>query len=70
MNAHDFIKDAHFLSSLFPISLIGVGGDGTFAELLNGLLDRVNSSAGVEQNFRHKPISPDLRIGMIPGGKI
>ncbi|XP_005097881.2 ceramide kinase [Aplysia californica] len=48
--------------------LICVGGDGTFSELLNGLLDRVNAEAGVSQTFRHKPVSPSLRIGIIPAG--
>ncbi|CAL1527023.1 unnamed protein product [Lymnaea stagnalis] len=48
--------------------LVCVGGDGTFSELLNGLLDRVNSEGGVEQTFRHTPKSSALRIGIIPAG--
>ncbi|KAH9487790.1 hypothetical protein Btru_068344 [Bulinus truncatus] len=48
--------------------LVCVGGDGTFSELLNGLLDRVNSESGIEQTFRHIPKSPSLRIGIIPAG--
>ncbi|XP_059153792.1 ceramide kinase-like [Physella acuta] len=48
--------------------LVCVGGDGTFSELLNGLLDRVNAEAGVQQIFRHTPVSPSVRIGIIPAG--
>ncbi|CAG5117023.1 unnamed protein product [Candidula unifasciata] len=48
--------------------LVSVGGDGTFSEVMNGLLDRTNSDAGIEQSFRHKPKSPSLRIGIIPAG--
>ncbi|GFN84603.1 hypothetical protein PoB_001110900 [Plakobranchus ocellatus] len=48
--------------------LVCVGGDGTFSELLNGLLDRTNSEANIEQTFRHKPLSPSIRIGIIPAG--
>ncbi|GFR74005.1 ceramide kinase [Elysia marginata] len=48
--------------------LVCVGGDGTFSELLNGLLDRTSSEANVEQTFRHKPVSPSIRIGIIPAG--
>ncbi|BFZ08257.1 hypothetical protein BsWGS_11296 [Bradybaena similaris] len=48
--------------------LVSVGGDGTFSEVLNGLLDRTNSDASIEQSFRHKPRTPSLRIGIIPAG--
>ena len=58
------------LPLVVPFSLVCVGGDGTFSELLNGLLDRTNSEANIEQTFRHKPISPSIRIGIIPAGKV
>ena len=40
-----------------------------FTELLNGLLDRRQKEASVSQTADHNPLSPDLRIGIIPAGK-
>lgn len=39
-----------------------------FTELLNGLIDRKMSEAGKIQTTSEQPISPDLRIGIIPAG--
>lgn len=46
-----------------------VGGDGTFAEVFNGLVLRTIRDAGIDSNdpevcFPH----PTLRLGVIPGG--
>lgn len=51
-------------------SVVSVGGDGTFSEVLNGLMERTNKDKGVEQNFRHKPARPGVRIGIIPAGRL
>ena len=45
-----------------------MGGDGTFSEVLNGLLDRTNRDQCVSQTFRHQPARPNMRIGVIPAG--
>jgi hypothetical protein len=41
-----------------------------FTELLNGLIDRKMSEAGKIQDVTEQPISPDLRIGIIPAGRV
>lgn len=48
--------------------VVCVGGDGMFTELLNGLIDRKMSEAGKIQTPSEQPISPDLRVGIIPAG--
>ena len=53
----------------FP-RVLCVGGDGTFSEVLNGMLDRVNADEGVDQSFRHQPARPRLHIGVIPAGRV
>ena len=50
-------------------SIVCVGGDGMFTELLNGLIDRKMSDAGKCQTPSEQPIRPDLRIGIIPAGR-
>ncbi|XP_021364917.1 ceramide kinase-like [Mizuhopecten yessoensis] len=48
--------------------VICVGGDGMFAELFNGLIDRKNRELGLPQCKDQVPASTDLRIGIIPAG--
>ena len=55
--------------SITSYRVVCVGGDGMFTELLNGLLDRRQKEASVPQTADHNPLSPDLRIGIIPAGK-
>ncbi|XP_063099837.1 ceramide kinase [Cavia porcellus] len=49
--------------------LVCVGGDGTFSELLHGLIGRTQRNAGVDQNHPRATLVPSaLRIGIIPAG--
>ncbi|GAB6027035.1 hypothetical protein CHUAL_013764 [Chamberlinius hualienensis] len=49
--------------------VIGVGGDGTFNEILNGLILRSQRDVGVDANDQNATlIKPKLRVGIIPGG--
>lgn len=49
--------------------IIGVGGDGTFNELLNGLILRSQRDAAIDANDQNESlIKPKLRLGIIPGG--
>ncbi|KAK3592499.1 hypothetical protein CHS0354_026620 [Potamilus streckersoni] len=65
-HARDTVQSGYDLRTVD--GLVCVGGDGIFTELLNGLLTRTNTEAGMEQTLDHDPISPDLRIGIIPAG--
>ena len=50
-------------------SIVGVGGDGLFNELLNGLLFHAQYRAGVNlKRARFIPVQPTLRLGMVPCG--
>ena len=54
---------------LVVYSVVGVGGDGLFNELMNGLLVHAQFCAGVNlRRQRFIPVQPNLRIGMIPCG--
>ncbi|XP_007425796.1 ceramide kinase-like [Python bivittatus] len=49
--------------------LVSVGGDGTFNELMHALIDRTQQKAGkLKEDFDAEPLSPRLRIGIIPAG--
>ncbi|XP_015357218.2 ceramide kinase [Marmota marmota marmota] len=49
--------------------IVCVGGDGMFSEVLHGLIERTQRSAGVDQNqFCAKLVPSPLRIGIIPAG--
>jgi len=50
-------------------SVVVVGGDGMFSEMLNGLIERKQKEMGNSISKEHHPIQPDLRIGIIPAGK-
>ncbi|ESO84380.1 hypothetical protein LOTGIDRAFT_168829 [Lottia gigantea] len=48
--------------------IISVGGDGTFSEILNGLLDRTMRDCGIAQTPHSDPVSPKIPVGIIPAG--
>jgi ceramide kinase len=49
--------------------IVGVGGDGLYSELLNGLLVQAQFSAGVNlRRARFIPVQPNICLGMIPTG--
>ncbi|XP_014667629.1 PREDICTED: ceramide kinase-like [Priapulus caudatus] len=49
--------------------IVCVGGDGMYAEVLNGLLTRTQRRHGVSQDSMNTHlVSPDMRIGIIPAG--
>lgn len=46
-----------------------VGGDGTFAEVLNGVMLRAAQDAHLNMaDINVEPPTPKLRVGMVPGG--
>ena len=59
------------LSVLFSaLSVVCVGGDGMFSELMHGMLTRSMREAGLDHLAPgDQPIRPKLRIGVIPGGR-
>ena len=55
---------------LVGFSVVCVGGDGMFSELMHGMLTRSMREAGLDHLApAHRPIPPKLRIGIIPGGE-
>ena len=52
------------------LSVVCVGGDGMFSELMHGMLTRSMREAGLDHLAPgDQPIRPKLRIGVIPGGR-
>lgn len=52
-----------------PIRIIVVGGDGTFNEILNGLMLHTQQTAGVNlRRNRFVLVQPNIRLGIIPAG--
>ncbi|XP_055482986.1 ceramide kinase isoform X2 [Psammomys obesus] len=49
--------------------IVCVGGDGTFSEVLHGVIGRTQQSAGIDPNHPRAVLVPStLRIGIIPAG--
>ncbi|XP_064606298.1 ceramide kinase-like isoform X2 [Liolophura sinensis] len=64
-HAKDHIRDTDLTK---VDGLICVGGDGMFSELLNGLLTHTEQDLGIAQTPDHRPVTPSVRIGIIPAG--
>lgn len=57
--------------TFYHCSIVCVGGDGMFSEVLHGLIGRVQKDTGVDHNNPKIPLSPCyMRIGIIPAGKL
>lgn len=51
-------------------SVVTVGGDGMFHEILNGLIRRTQRDCGIDTSLPDfTPTRPGLTIGVIPAGK-
>lgn len=56
-------------SSLSARSVVCVGGDGMFSEIVHGLVSHTQKDEGVDENFMKDTLIPcKLRIGIIPAG--
>lgn len=52
-------------------SVVCVGGDGMFSEILHGLIGRTQQEAGVCENDPAAALQPcSLHIGIIPAGSV
>jgi ceramide kinase len=52
-------------------SVITVGGDGMFHEILNGLIRRTQTDYNIDTTkLDFEPVHPNLTIGVIPAGKV
>lgn len=57
------------LFSSFVLSVVCVGGDGMFSELLHGVIGRTQQEAGLSEHDPNGVLRPcDLHIGIIPAG--
>lgn len=55
---------------MFSGSVVCVGGDGMFSEVIHGLIGRSQKDSGIDQNNpKAKLVQCSLRIGIIPAGK-
>lgn len=55
---------------MFPGSVVCVGGDGMFSEVMHGLIGRMQKDSGIDQNNPKAPlVQCNIRIGIIPAGK-
>lgn len=55
--------------SAFLCSVVCVGGDGMFSEIMHGLVSRMQQDASVDENSMEETLVPcGLRIGIIPAG--
>ncbi|XP_029471656.1 ceramide kinase [Rhinatrema bivittatum] len=65
----------HAKDNLFEVNLdkydgvVCVGGDGTFSEVMHGLIGRMQKDSSIDQNNPIAPLAPcNIRIGIIPAG--
>ncbi len=57
------------ISAVSVCSVVCVGGDGMFSEVMHGLVSRAQQEAGVSENSMEESLMPcGLRIGIIPAG--
>lgn len=55
---------------MFPGSVVCVGGDGMFSEVMHGLIGRMQKDSGIDQNNpKASLVQCNIRIGIIPAGK-
>lgn len=55
---------------MFPGSVVCVGGDGMFSEVMHGLIGRIQKDSGRDQNNpKASLVQCNIRIGIIPAGK-
>lgn len=55
---------------MFSGSIVCVGGDGMFSEVMHGLIGRIQKDSGIDQNNPKAPlVQCNIRIGIIPAGK-
>ena len=51
-------------------SVVCVGGDGMFSEIMHGMIGRTQQEAGLSENDLNVTLQPcHLHIGIIPAGK-
>jgi len=65
------VELVHIVDIFCLSRVVCVGGDGMFSEVLHGLVTRIQTDNGVDQNQPDAELVPcSLRIGIIPAGEL